>query len=167
MQKLKTHLKKRLKGARRIAIIAIGSDMRGDDAAGLIAAEYLTANLPSRKKGKMAADTKVLFGGTAPENITGEVIKYRPTHIIMIDTIEIQETPGTIVVLAPEEIGSGVSFSTHKLPIRIMVDYLAKRLHVKTVIIGIQPKSIGIGTKPSKVVASAAKSVARSITEAV
>lgn len=165
MQDLKTFLRDSLKDAKRLAIIGIGSELRADDAAGLMAAEQLqkklksagTASKPTSKK------VKIFLGATAPENLTGEIKRFKPTHVIIIDTAEMDQEPGTILVLRPYDIGGGVTFSTHMMPARILADYLAKSMKCQITVIGIQPAVLGFGKPISKAVKESVKDIVASI----
>ena len=157
---LTTLLKNSLNDAKKVAVLGIGSELRGDDISGMIVAEKLDS------KFKKSASVKVFFGGTAPENLTGEIKRFAPSHVIMIDASDTSQEPGTISFIDPENVG-GISFSTHMMPIKIMVDYLKEALNCKSVIVGIQPKSIHFGVKPSKEVLKSANQVASSIQNAL
>lgn len=150
MANLKTILKQKLKDAKKIAVLGIGSELRADDAAGLIVAEEL-------KKIKNLK-LKVFLGSTAPENFTGEIIKFKPTHILIVDSVDTDQKPGFILLINPEEVG-GVSFSTHMLPVKMMVDYLIASLKCEIIIIGIQPKVLLFGETISKEVKKSTKQV--------
>ncbi len=156
MQNLKTVLKKKLKDAKKIAVLGIGSELRADDVAGLLVAEEL-------KKIK-SSKLKIILGSTAPENFTGEIIKYNPTHIIIIDSMDMDREAGSILLISPEEVG-GVSFSSHMLPIKMMVDYLLASLKCEIVIIGIQPKILTFGEAISREVEKSAKQISDIIRE--
>lgn len=140
---LKKILKTKLKDAKRIAVPGIGSELRGDDAAGMLAAKEINGSPGKYSK------VKVFFGATVPENLTGEIKKYRPTHLIIIDSVDLGKKPGTICLLDSDKI-EGISFSTHKLPIKVMVDCLIKSINCKPIIIGIQPKSFDFDSDFSK-----------------
>lgn len=150
MANLKTILKQKLKDAKRIAVLGIGSELRADDAAGLIVAEEL-------KKIKNLK-LKVFLGSTAPENFTGEIIKFKPTHILIVDSVDTDQKPGFILLINPDEVG-GVSFSTHMLPVKMMVDYLLASLECEIIIIGIQPKVLLFGETISKEVKKSTKQI--------
>jgi hydrogenase 3 maturation protease len=152
MENLKTALKIKLKGAQRTVLLGVGSELRGDDIAGLLIAEALKDN-PA---------LTVINGGTAPENFTGEIKKIQPTHLIIVDSAEMQKEPGFVKLIDVEEV-SGYSFSTHSLPMKVMTDYLLKYFPCEIIIIGIQPKSLGFGEEPSQAVKAAAREVAGAI----
>lgn len=137
MPALKKVLKNKLKDAKRIAILGIGSEVRGDDAAGMVVARRLEAHI----KNKKIKYLRVFLGQTAPENLTGEIKRFKPTHLLMIDAIDINQKAGAVWVLDSHK-EAGVSFSTHKMPIHVMKDYLYKSIGCKSIIIGIQPESL-------------------------
>jgi hydrogenase 3 maturation protease len=153
-------LKNKLINAKRVAILGIGSDLRGDDVAGILAAQQIEKVI-GRKKTSL--EVRVFLGETAPENLTGEIKRFEPTHLIIIDSADLDTEPGQIRVLNTEEIG-GTSFCTHSLPIKVMVDYLLESFKFQAIIIGIQPKTLIFGAKPTKEVLSSAKHLADTIT---
>ncbi|MFA5113879.1 MAG: hydrogenase maturation peptidase HycI [Candidatus Margulisiibacteriota bacterium] len=131
---LKAELTSRLKGATRVVLLGVGSDLRGDDAAGmLVAAQLQNAPKPT-----------VLLGGTAPENLTGEIKKLKPSHLLIVDAAELKAAPGTVKLLTPEEIG-GFSFSTHALPLKVMIDFILADWQCAVTIIAIQPADTRFG----------------------
>jgi hydrogenase 3 maturation protease len=138
-------LQKKLLRAKRIALIGIGSELRGDDAAGMLVAKNLEGFKPSKK-----SRLKVFFGSSAPENITGEVKKFKPTHLIIVDAADMGKGPGQAQLLLPQDESAGFSFSTHKMPIRVMLDYLKASCGCETMLIGIQPKEVGFAALPSR-----------------
>ena len=156
MVNLKTQLKKKLKDAKKIAVLGIGSELRADDVAGLLVAE----GLKRIKNLKL----KIFLGSTAPENFTGEIIKFKPTHIIIVDSIDIDQKPGTILLIDTNEV-DGVSFSTHKMPIKMMADYLFASLECEIIIIGIQSKTLLFGEAVSEEVKKAVKNIIEIIRE--
>ena len=163
MLRLRQQLKSLLKDAARVAIVGIGSDLRGDDVAGLLALEHLRTKLAKRKKIAPAPSAtpglKLFNGGTAPENMTGAIRRFQPSHLIMIDAVELGKRPGGIALLGIDKIANA-SFLTHKLPVKLMLDYLAAEMSFITVFIGIQPKNLDFGVPVSKEVLRAGRDLA-------
>jgi hydrogenase 3 maturation protease len=157
---IKTLLTSRLDGAKRVAVLAIGSEFRADDAAGILVGESILKRNNSRK-------LKVFLGGTAPENLTGEIRRFKPSHVILVDTAEMKESAGTVLLLKPEELSRDITFSTHKMPAEILIEYFIKTMGCVVTFIGIQPLTIKFGTKPSKHVKDSAREVASAILGAV
>lgn len=137
MMGIKTILKDKLRNARRVAVLGIGSQLRADDAAGLLIAKELKTYLKNNKKRNQL---KVFLGETAPENLTGQIKKFKPTHLIVIDAVDFNLEIGAlrVVDICTE---AGVSFSTHRVPIGILRDYLFKSIQCETILIGMQPGS--------------------------
>jgi len=163
VRSLKTALKNKLQGAKRIAVLGVGSDLRADDAAGLlVAGELERACLEPDNR----AQLKVFLGNTAPENLTGEIKKFCPTHIIIIDAADGQKEAGAVTLIDPDKTG-GIPFCTHQLPLKIIADYLVKSLRCKVIVIGIQPKAFDFGASPSKEVIKSAKDISFIIKEIV
>lgn len=135
---LTMELRSALKDATRIAVLCVGSELRGDDRAGLLVARLLSERCTIAEHPNQV---KVFLGATAPENLTGEIRRYSPSHLIMIDAVDSGKPPGSIEVINSESI-SGVSFSTHLMPLGILIDYLRQAINCNVVIVGIQPKTL-------------------------
>jgi hydrogenase 3 maturation protease len=149
-------LSKKLKNAKRVFVLGIGSELLADDCAGLLVAQQLKG--PYLPKNRLSVKFKALPAGNAPENFTGEIKKFKPTHLIIIDAADLGKNPGAAAVFAPSE-ATGISFSTHRLPCKIMADYLAQSLACEIIMIGIQPKSLLFGKPVCKAVEKSVKSL--------
>ena len=156
MTNLKALLKTRLKGPGKIALLAVGSELRGDDAAGLMVAAAVAKKTSSRR-------LKIFLGATAPENLTGEIRAFGPKHIIIVDTAEMKEPPGTVLLLKPEDLSKDITFSTHKMPAEVLIEYFIKSLGSSITFIGIQPATLKFGAKASADVRRSANEVASAI----
>lgn len=161
MTPLATLLSKKLHNARRVSVLGVGSTLRGDDAAGMLIAHEIDAYRKKEKKGKVL---QVLFGETAPENFTGDIRKFNPTHLIIIDCAEVKKKPGSVFLLDVENI-TGITFSTHSLPLKIMTDYLLKDMTCEIIIIGIQPKALLFNTPCSAQIKKSVKDVSVALKE--
>jgi hydrogenase 3 maturation protease len=156
---LRDFLEDRLKGATRLVVLGVGSELRADDAAGLIAARRFGEALPGRK------DILVLEGHSAPENFTGEILRFEASHLVIVDCAELGAAPGTIRLFPVEDIG-GLSSSTHSLPLSIVIAYLERCHPCETIVIGIQPKTLDFDGKPSPEALRAAEEVALALIRA-
>jgi len=163
MPRLKHKLHALLKDAVRVAIVGIGSDLRGDDAAGMLVLEHLreclkTSSNPSMNKSWRSKKPmiKLFNGGTAPENLTGEIRCFKPGHLIMIDAVDLAKKAGTIELVDLQKTANTV-FLTHKLPVKLMIDFLAAEIEFITIFIGIQPKNLDFGAPVSSEVARAVR----------
>ncbi len=163
MRQLKARLKNRLKAAKRIAFVGVGSELHGDDAAGMLVARQIK-DFASCKK--TSVKFKVFLGHTAPENLTGQIKKFKPTHIVILDAADMKKKPGEayLVDFAEE---SGITFSTHRMPAKILSDYLCQSLACQAMLVGIQPKSIEFNKPVSREVQTVCKKLVACLREAV
>jgi len=122
-----------LAGARRVAVVGVGSDLRGDDAAGLRVAGRLAAWAARTGTRRLAA----FVGGAAPENFTGEILRFAPDLVVLVDAAHLGRAPGELGLVAPEDV-RGLAFSTHMLPVPILLDYLTASCGCRTLVVGIQ-----------------------------
>lgn len=112
--------------------------------------------------GARPAAIRLFAGGTAPENLTGTIRRFRPSHIILLDAADLGLKPGAARLIALPDIG-GLSFGTHALPLNIMADYLVNSLACHISVIGIQPGPLAFALAPSRPVQQAARRIAQAI----
>ena len=175
MESLKTAIRRNLKDARRVAVLAIGSSLRGDDAAGLQVADELRRRRtkPRARTARSALRTphsavRIFVGETAPENLTGEIKRFRPTHLVILDAADAgRKRPGSITLIQHDLLRGGSSISTHNLPVNILVQYLQQSVPCKVLILGIQPKSHEFGRPLSAPVKRAAYRAASALAAAL
>lgn len=127
-----------LTNARSVAVLGVGSDLRGDDAAGMLISNRLQEHFQGRFD---PSAFRVFAGETAPENFTGELKKFRPSHLLIVDCADFGKAPGETVLATAEEI-TGISFSTHRLPLFVLTDYLLKMFPCDIRLLGIQPGTL-------------------------
>ena len=164
MENLPKILRDLLKGALRLGVLGIGSELRSDDAAGILVVERLEKSGPGKDKEQ---SFRTFRGGTAPENITGEIKRFKPTHLVIVDAADLAKAPGEAAIFGPEDDLGALSFSTHRMPIKIMADYLKGSFECKVIMIGIQPKSLVFGEGCCREVRETAEAVAALIKEVV
>ena len=159
MPNLKNLLRDKLNKAERIGVLGVGSEFRGDDAAGVLVAKSLCSKIKSRK-------FKVFLGQTAPENLTGEIKKFKPTHLLIIDAADIGRKAGSVTMLCAKDI-AGAAFSTHRLPVRLIADYLTCVISCDTIILGIHPESFIFGKPPTEKIKKTVKNLSRILEEVI
>jgi hydrogenase 3 maturation protease len=137
----------------RVAVLGVGNQMNGDDGAGPRVVKVL-ASLLAATPGLLVID-----GGTAPENFTGPLRRFRPDLVIEIDAADQGEPPGTLAWIDWRD-ADGMSASTHTLPPSVLAAYLTAELGCRMVLIGIQPATLEIGKPLSPTVAAAADRLA-------
>lgn len=122
----------------RVAVVGIGHELQGDDAAGVLIARRLQTLLgPSEER-------LILSAGPAPENCCGALRRFAPDLVLMIDAAQMDEVPGTVRLISYQDV-TGVGASTHTLPLHILVRYLTSELGCEIILLGIQPASVEFG----------------------
>lgn len=132
----------------RMAVVGVGQELRGDDAAGLIVAQRLSALSPQ------SSALLVVEGGHAPENCTGILRRFGPDMVVLVDAAALDLPPGSIQLLNWEQIG-GLSATTHTMPLHLLARYLMAELGCEVVMVGIQPIDTTLGAPLSSPVAKA------------
>jgi hydrogenase 3 maturation protease len=147
-------LRNKLSNVMKLVVLGVGSEFRGDDCAGLL----ITDNLKKYFDSKPAFHEKIhiINASTAPENYTGEIIRFTPSHILIVDSASMDEKPGAIKIFTKETI-AGISFCTHVLPLSMMLNYINGNIPVETLILGIQPKTTEFGDEPTQAVIKSVK----------
>jgi len=144
-----------LRGARRVAIVGIGSDLRADDAAGVEVVRRLRRNLTS-------PNVLLIDAGVAPENFTAKIKKFGPSHVLMIDATDLGLKPGAASLVDLSSI-TGPSIFSHRLPLSIFADYLRAHVETKIILIGIQPANARIGSEMNDHIKKAVDEVSSAI----
>jgi hydrogenase 3 maturation protease len=103
-------------------------------------------------------------GGHAPENATGQLRRFEPEIVLLVDAADMGEHPGTVRLIDLDEI-EGMSASTHSLPLSMLANYLVLELGCTVNLLGIQPKSNEVGELISPEVAGAVREVVDTIVE--
>jgi hydrogenase 3 maturation protease len=128
--------------------------MRSDDAAGVLIARDLSQRTCARNIDRIL----ILEAGQAPENRTGELRRFSPDVVVIVDAADMKEAPGTIRWI-PEDSIDGVSASTHSLPLSLLARYLKLELNCAVTILGIQLVSNKLGDRLSPEVLLAVEEV--------
>jgi hydrogenase 3 maturation protease len=144
----------------RLAILGIGNELNGDDAAGVLAARALKRLL--EEQGSLSSDILIIEAGPAPESFGGPLRRFQPDLVIFIDAAELGEPPGTLRTFDWSE-AEGMSGSTHTLPPSMLARFLVAELGCEVRLVGIQPKSLEFDGGVSAEVQAAIEEVAEQI----
>ena len=171
---LKENLQNFLSDAQRIAIVGIGQGYRQDDAVGIIVVEDLFVKLSGGQMPPLSlykteistpsGSVRLYLGYETPENLTGKLRKFLPTHVLFVDAAQLAEEPGTLELVPIAEI-QGESLSTHNLPLSVLGEFLEKDMGSEVMLLGIQPLSIETG--PEKTLSEPVKKGAAAATQLI
>ena len=140
---LKLKLNEFLKDYEHLTILAIGNELRCDDGLGPLFAKKMNALIKDNDK------ITVVDGGVVPENFTSIIKKTKPTHLIIVDAIIMDEDTGFINIIEKEKINE-FNVSCHSMPITFLLKFLEREISFKFILIGIQPKNMDFGNKISE-----------------
>jgi len=144
----------------RVAVVGIGNEFNGDDAAGI----WVARKLGSRECSTDAKHVLVIEAGQAPENITGELRRFGPQVVLLIDAAQMGVDPGAIAWI-PWESTTGMSASSHSLPLSMLARYLTLEFGCSVHLLGIQPAQNEVHTGLSVVVQGAVEEICRALCE--
>jgi hydrogenase 3 maturation protease len=128
-------LKDFIAGAEKIAVLGIGNDLRTDDGLGLFIIDNLEIDDPRIMIENM---------GSVPEGFAKNLASFGAERVIMVDAADMLKPPGHIELITKDRIG-GITISTHNMPLSFLMMYLDQETGGKSLLIGIQPKSIQFG----------------------
>jgi len=154
----KRRLARALGRPEKLAVLGVGNVARGDDAAGVRVAEALT----SLAGGGATPRFKVFVTDEAPENFTGPVREFAPTHVLIIDAVAAGFRPGAIFIVEPGAVPEE-DVSTHRTPLSTLAGYLERTVGCRVVILGIEPAALAPGAPLSPAARRAIERVAASL----
>ncbi|MGD0145665.1 MAG: hydrogenase maturation protease [Nitrososphaerales archaeon] len=133
-----------LGGSGTTHVFGIGNPIKQDDAVGLEVVSSLRRRLgPASRKA-----VRVHGLSPNPERMISDLAS-KGERIVIIDAIEAQKKPGTIICARLSETKFGF-FATHNVPLRL-VPGVAENA-ADTYIVGIEPDSVGVGEGLSDIV---------------
>mgnify|MGYP000924397529 CR=1 FL=1 len=149
-------MKEFLNDYKKVVILGIGNEIKSDDGLGPVIVKKLSELF------KDNLSVVCFDGGTVPENYTGSIRKENPTHIILIDAVQMKKVPGYIRVVKKDEIAN-YNISTHAMPVSFLIKYMETTIHAEIILVGVQPKSMELNEKISREVKDSIDKVVHTI----
>jgi hydrogenase 3 maturation protease len=144
----------------RLAVVGVGHELRGDDAAGLAVARALQTALAGNER------VLVIDAGPVPENHVGPLRRFRPDVVLLVDAAQLGEEAGVIRWLSWKET-EGLTASTHSLSPRLLAQFLIGELGCEVALLGIQPRNNAIDDPLSSEVVSAVDAIVAAVQTSV
>ncbi len=144
----------------RTAVMGIGHELRGDDAAGIMVAQVLQPLFAANP------DVLIIDGGHAPENQTGVLRRFVPDIVLLVDAVLMGVSAGMVYWLSWQE-ASGLSASTHTLPLHVIAQYLTAEFGCEVALIGIQPAQMALDAALSAPVKEGVDDIVKTLTVAL
>jgi len=151
-------LQEQLHGAKKIFVLGIGMNWKSDDRLGVALARALAKKLPAHP------DIRIISGGEAPENFTGVIRTFAPSHVILLDAVDHCLPPGTVFLADESSIAVG-DMTSHHLPLRLLMRFLGTSLPARVILVGVQPRNLLPGNKLSAPVKKTLPLLAEFLTE--
>jgi hydrogenase maturation protease len=142
----------------RTVIVGVGQELQGDDGAGVVVVRRLAELIEPNES------LRLIEAGHAPENILGNIVRFRPSLLLFIDATQTHAPSGTIHWLSAEEAES-VGGSTHTLSLAMLGSYLHLETGAEVYVIGIEPMRIDFGTELSPLVLASVEECAGTIAD--
>jgi hydrogenase 3 maturation protease len=149
-----------LRGAERVFVLGIGMDWKSDDRLGSALARALARALPA------SARVRVVDGGEAPENFTGTVRAFAPSHVLLLDAVDHGLKPGT-AFLADEAAIVVNDMTSHHLPLKLLMRFLEGSIPCRVILVGVQPKTLLPGRRLSAPVRGTVAPLAAFLAQAI
>ena len=144
----------------RVAVVGMGHELRGDDAAGVAVVRALGADAAGNER------LLTIDAGPAPENQIGPLLRFKPDMILFVDAAQMGEAPGTVRWVPWGQV-DGAGISTHTLSPRVLARFLMRELGCEVLLLGIQPERCVVGAPLSPAAAGAVHSIARALSSAL
>ena len=106
----------------------------------------------------LACQLFLLDVGEVPENFLGKIVQCQPDMILFVDAVDFGAPAGSIKLIDAENLEEG-SFSTHSSSLKLVIDYLKREIETKIFLLGIQARSLKMGTELSNPVAKAVEKI--------
>ena len=130
----------------KIVIVGIGNPLRGDDGAGPALIRELKNRIPESH-----AEITLIDAGEVPENYLVRISEKKPDIVLLIDTADMKQPPGSVKILETEEIQE-TGLSTHNASLKMCIDFLKSETDARIFLLGIQPEHINLGENLSEIV---------------
>lgn len=133
-------------------VVGVGNRFRGDDAAGPVLVDRLARTCPA---------LPAVDAGCAPEEHAEAILGMGVRRAVLVDAAPMGLPPGSVRSLPVGRLGDE-TVSTHRLPVGLFVELLARLGGIDTLIVGIEPASVAPGAGLTPAVAAAVERLALS-----
>jgi hydrogenase 3 maturation protease len=144
----------------KILVVGVGSRIRGDDEAGPRVCDILNSRLSSGETPDFGS-IEVIDSDVMPENFSRPIRESGADITLFIDAGDMGVEPGGIRTIPMEKIAATLP-STHTLPLNLFIDHISPDIG-EVLVLGIQPKNIGLFTEISNEVVAACEKLANLI----
>jgi hydrogenase 3 maturation protease len=116
-----------------VVVVGIGNPLRGDDAAGCELARRL-----QDRSGALVIDAEEI-----PEAYLFRIVKAHPDTVLLVDAVDLGAAPGSLALIEAEQL-AGYCPSTHRVPLRLLMECLRRVSAADVFLVAVQPGRIGL-----------------------
>ena len=98
---------------------------------------------------------------TVPESYVGQIAKFNPSHVLLIDAGMLGLEPGQAKLVDVKQLAMYPAISTHALPLRIFCELIEEMTKAKIALLAIQPKNVDFGEGLSPELEKTAEQITR------
>jgi len=135
-----------------MVIVCVGSDLRGDDGAGVAVAKQLAGTVR----------WQVFNTQCVPESYLMKIVDCRPASVLLIDALDFGAAAGAVELVEVGDL-TGQGPSTHGPAPLAFLDILAMMHPCRRAVLGIQPAQIELDQPLSQAVAAAVEMVVQAL----
>ncbi len=145
-----------LVSGRKIVLMGVGNELRGDDAFGVILGERIEHRIAAR----------VFVTHDLPEDYAVKAADEKPDAVLVLDAIDFRGEPGDVHLVAAKDVPPTPGV-THRPSLEMMARFIELDAGAETWVLGVQPQMdrLGIGDEMSEPVARALEEVEQLLLE--
>jgi len=144
-----------LVAGRRVAVVGVGNELRGDDGVGPLVAARLAVRHPGR----------VVDAGPVPENFLGPILAGDPEIVLFVDAADHGGSPGEWR-LVPARALAARAPTTHHASLLLMAR-LIEAAGARCWLLGVQPASLAHGQPMTEAVRASGERLAQALAGAL
>lgn len=128
-----------MKNAEKIVVVGIGNELRKDD--------FIGVQIVKELEGRVSNNVMLIESETVPESYMDSIIKFHPSHVLLIDAGLLGLKPGNMKFIKASIFlrSTSTPISTHALPLQIFCEYVQQSTNAELALIIIEPKDTAFG----------------------
>jgi hydrogenase maturation protease len=130
----------------RVTVVGIGNPLRGDDAAGILAASLV----------RPGPQVRVVDAEDVPESFLGPITADDPDTVVLVDSVDLGAAPGAVAVVETDELASRCAV-THRTSLTLLADVVRRQTAADVFVLAIQPADTRFGAPANADVVAAAR----------
>lgn len=148
----------RLVAGRKVVLMGVGNDLRGDDACGVVLGERLAE--------QVCCPIFVTFD--LPEDFAVKASDLRPDLVLILDAADFGGEPGQVRLIRAQDIPPTPGV-THRPSLEMMARFLELDAGAETWVLGVQPdlRRVGLGDEMGEAMRRAVEALEPLLTEAL